>query len=598
MTTYTSNTILRRLSLAIGSAFLLALAGCAQLPHMAPNDSSNAAQSTAPGSGNTQADNTDNGDNVDYSILPAMADQEQASEKTAWKDDGNLWHYIAARFRLPIPDNPRIDEQRAFYASHVKYLERVTERARPYLHMIVKDLQEHNLPLELALLPIVESAYRPEAVSSSSAAGLWQFVPSTGTHFGLDRTAWYDGRRDIKESTDAAVRYFSLLRQMFNDDWPVIIAAYNGGEGTLQRAIEYNKRHDRPTDFWDLTQISNETKQYPAKLYALVEIFSHPKKYAFNPTPIPNEPVVAEIPIKKPVNLAKLAKLTGMSHEEMYKLNPGFDRLITGPKARCLLVPKDVADQIKPSLLSACEKSAAGWGRYTIVRGDSFHRIAWRFGSSVDELLHINRLSSDYARPGETILVPVGRIKDRPLPANSRLYTVRSGDSLWSISHKVHVSVALLRNYNLLHKHGTLHPGQKLIIGPKDGTDSYASVARADSPSQPTSSAPHDGHYTVQPGDTLWGLARRFSTTVDALASANHISHTAALKPGQELTVAGTNTKVAAAGHVRRYTVKPGDTLWQLARQFSVKVSDLAARNNIHKDTPLKPGQELIIASR
>ncbi len=596
MTTNIPNTILRRLSLATGSALLLALAGCAQLPHMTPNDSSNAAQSTAPGTGSTQADNADTDDNVDYSILPAMADQEKSGEKTALQDDGNLWHYIAARFRLPIPDNPRIDEQRAFYASHIKYLERVTERARPYLHMIVSDLQEHNLPLELALLPIVESAYRPEAVSSSAAAGLWQFVPSTGTHFGLDRTAWYDGRRDIKESTDAAVRYFSLLSKMFNDDWPVIIAAYNGGEGTLQRAIEYNKRRHRPTDFWDLTQISNETKQYPAKLYALVEIFSHPKKYAFNPTPIPNEPVVAEVPIKKPVNLAKLAKLTGMSHEEMYKLNPGFDRLITGPKERCLLVPKDVADQIKPSLLSACEKSAGGWGRYTITRGDSFRRIAWRFGSSVDELLHINRLSSDYARPGETILVPVGRIKDRPLPANSRLYTVRSGDSLWSISHKVHVSIGLLRNYNLLHKHSTLHPGQKLIIGPKDGSDfgsSHTAIASATA-----SSGSHDGRYTVKPGDTLWGLARRFSTTVDALASANHISRKAALKPGQELSVASTNTKVAAEGHVRRYTVKPGDTLWQLARQFSVKVSDLTARNNIRKDAPLKPGQELVIASR
>ncbi|OYV26472.1 MAG: lytic transglycosylase, partial [Halothiobacillus sp. 20-54-6] len=112
-------------------------------------------------------------------------------------NDGNLWHYIAARFTLPVPNNARIQTQLAFYASHIDYLQRVTERAEPYLHMIVTDLQENNLPLELALLPIVESAYRPEAVSTSNAAGIWQFIPSTGTHFGLQRTTWYDGRRDI-----------------------------------------------------------------------------------------------------------------------------------------------------------------------------------------------------------------------------------------------------------------------------------------------------------------------------------------------------------------------------------------------------------------
>jgi len=602
MTRRSNSPALRLLGISLFSGLLLVVGGCAQMPQKqavgnGAADSPNADSST-PQTADSQAQNQDQSqdDGVDYGILPAVDNNKNPGNLTAWRDDGNLWHYIAARFRLPIPDDPRIDRQRAFYASHIKYLERVTERARPYLHMIVADLQAHNLPLELALLPIVESAYRPNAVSSSSAAGLWQFVPSTGTHFGLDRTAWYDGRRDIKESTDAAVQYFSFLRKMFKGNWPVVIAAYNGGEGTLQRAIEYNQRHHRPTDFWHLTRISNETRQYPAKLYALVEIFKHPKHYGFKPTPIPNQPLVTEIKLKKPVNLGKLAKLTGMSHDEVYKLNPGFDRLITGPKSRHLLIPKNLAENLKPSVLSACEKSAQDWGRYTIVRGDSFHRIAWRFGSSVDELLRINRLSSAYARPGETILVPVGRIKDRPVPSDSQTYTVRSGDSLWSIAHRYHVSVALLRNYNLLHKHSPIHPGQKLIIGPRDGGGSGKGGTNL--------ASSNGGCYTVRPGDSLWQIARRFSTSVHELTAANHISKHNPLKPGQELVIPGasklaSSSKGHAHGHhVRRYIVKPGDTLWQLARQFSMTVSELTTKNNISKDAPLKPGQELVIASR
>lgn len=582
----------------ITSAFIL-LGGCAHLPGQPGAQGSDTASNTsqaAQDDGRTDSDMTD-ATPVDYSVLPAMGDQKRGSHPATWRDDGNLWHYIAARFQLKIPHNHRIDEQRAFYAKHIHYLERVTERAEPYLHMIVADLQKKNLPLELALLPIVESAYRPEALSSSKAAGLWQFVPATGTHFGLDRTAWYDGRRDIKQSTDAAVRYFTILRQMFNDNWPVIIAAYNGGEGTLQRAIEYNQRHNRPTDFWHLTRISNETRAYPAKLYALAEIFSHPAKYGFKPFPIPNKPVVAEIKLTKPVNLGKLAKLTGVSHGELCKLNPGFDRLITGPKARNLLIPRSKADQFKPSILTACEQSASDWARYTIVRGDSFHKIAWRFGSSVDELLRVNRLQSSYAQPGETILVPTGRVKDRPVPANSRTYTVRSGDSLWSISRKFHVHIARLKRYNALVDHATLHPGQKLIVGRLNSAGSgHTEVA--------SSSGGSKGTYTVTPGDSLWSIAQRMSTTVAALAQANHIDKNHALRPGDTLVIpgqAGTGTASstpAVAHNGKRYVVKPGDTLWQLAREFSMTVAELTAKNNIRKDAPLKPGQELIVASR
>lgn len=513
--------LLRFLTILVLPA-LLALSGCANLPQTAGN---------AP-MASSAVDDGSSSDDVDYSILPAINTPEQSARKAAWMNDGNLWHYIAARFTLPIPNNPRVQQQLAFYSSHIDYLERVTERAKPYLHMIVADLQANNLPLELALLPIVESAYRPGAVSSSNAAGIWQFVRSTGDHFGLRRTVWYDGRRDIKASTDAAMQYFTRLRIMFNDDWPVVIASYNGGEGTLQNAIAYNQSKGLPTDFWDLTRISKETADYPARLYALVIIFSNPEKYGFHPYPIPNQSVVTEIALNKSVNLNKLASLTGVSHDELFHLNPGFDKLITGPETTSLLVPKSLASQFTPTALEEAEKSAMNWGRYTLRRGDNFHKLAYRYGCDVDELLKVNRLSSAYAHPGETIIVPLGRGKKLLASGADQLYTVQSGDSLWGLAHRFDMDLADLKRINGLKAKDPIHPGQKLIVAAKQ------EHLRADN--KPVkSSGESSGHYVVQKGDTLWNVARRFSTTVKHLIASNRLDSSAPLKPGQVLMIAG-----------------------------------------------------------
>lgn len=500
---------------------ILALGGCATLPQSGGNSSVSPA-----------ATNDDSADTVDYSILPAINTPEQSAKRAAWMNDGNLWHYIAARFTLPIPNNPRIQAQLAFYSSHIDYLERVTERAKPYLHMIVADLQKNDLPLELALLPIVESAYRPEAVSSSNAAGIWQFVQTTGDHFGLRRTVWYDGRRDIKASTDAAMQYFTHLRVMFNDDWPVVIASYNGGEGTLQNAIAYNQSKGLPTDFWDLTRISKETADYPARLYALVIIFSNPEKYGFHPYPIPNKPVVTEIALNKSINLNKLASLTGVSHDELYQLNPGFGTLITGPHATTLIVPRSLASQFTSAALEEAEKSAMNWGRYTLRRGDNFHKVAYRYGCNVDELLKVNRLNSAYARPGETIIVPLDRGKKLLASGADQLYTVQSGDSLWGLAHRFDMDLADLKRINGLKAKDLIHPGQKLIVAARHESD------RAAGGQSSHGLAKSSGRYVVQKGDTLWNVARRFATTVKHLAVTNRLDSSAPLHPGQVLYIA------------------------------------------------------------
>ena len=450
--------------------------------------------------------------------LPAISDREHGEAEP----QDNLWRAVTMRFDLPVPDNKRIDAEVARYARHPEYLEEVSRRAEPYLYMIVQKLEAADLPLELTLLPIVESAYLPQALSSSSAAGIWQFIPSTGDHFGLERDAYYDGRRDIEASTDAAVAYFSQLRGLFDNDWPTVIASYNGGQGTLLDAIRYNRERGRPTDFWSLTHLRQETKDYPARLFALVRIFSQPEKFGFTPHVIDNEPKLAEVELDRSVDLVKLADLTGMDHDELYRLNPGFDRSVTG-KDRRLLVPREAKGRFDVDTLDSAAAEAEQWRRYTIVEGDSFYRIARRYGSSVDEILAINRRQSALARPGEVILVPAGRVDRAVATGNARTHTVRSGESLWAISRQHGIKLDELRRMNAFGDNPVLRPGDKVVIGVR------AEAGESDG---------ETSKYVVQRGDTLWQLAQRFSTTVDRLSAMNQLSSNGTLRPGQELVVA------------------------------------------------------------
>jgi len=258
---------------------------------------------------------------------------------------------------------------------------------------------------------------------------------------------------------------------------------------------------------------------------------------------------LTEIKLNKPINLSKLATLTGVSHEELYRLNPGFDKLITGPASANLLVPKGLADQFTPSAMEAAEKSAIDWGRYTLRRGDNFHKVAYRYGCDADELIKVNRLSSAYARPGETILVPLGRGEKARLASGAdRMYTVQSGDSLWGLARRFNMELADLQRMNGLKKKEEIKPGQKLMVASAGREPEPAHAARAvlKTPRDPHQAKPaaHKtksrgaNHYTVKKGDTLWNVAQRFSTTVTEIASANRIQTNRALKPGQVLVIA------------------------------------------------------------
>ncbi|HHO69971.1 MAG TPA: LysM peptidoglycan-binding domain-containing protein, partial [Halothiobacillus sp.] len=372
-----------------------------------------------------------------------------------------------------------------------------------------------------------------EAVSRSQAAGIWQFIPSTGTYMGLEQNHWYDGRRDIVASTEAAVRYFNRLRKIFNDDWPVIIAAYNGGEGTLSRAIAANKSAGKPTDFWSLTQIPNETANYPARFYALVDIFSQPEKYGFTPESTPLSPTVVQLEFNGPLHLGRLAELTGIEKKNFLRLNPGYKRLITGPGQHSLLVPREHASRFTEEILAKASENISDWGLYIVQRGDSLSSIARRFGMTVAELRQINMLSESVARPGTDLLVPRGRpgaidTLQAQIDAGAKAYRVQKGDSLWAIARRFNTSISQLRSLNALDESRPLQIGQLLLVkaAPADA------VAARNSAEQQAADT-----YVVQPGDSLWAIARRFSVTVEQIKRWNGIEDQGTLHPGQVLTI-------------------------------------------------------------
>ncbi|MFC6478793.1 transglycosylase SLT domain-containing protein [Pseudomonas asuensis] len=255
--------------------------------------------------------------------------------------DGNdIWTRVGQQFTLlnQVGSNTRIDQQLTWLLQNRSFLASASNRAGPYLHFIVEGLEEHNLPAELALLPIIESAYNPVAVSNQKAVGLWQFMPATARDFGLELTPSYDGRRDIIASTQAAMKYLTRLHKQFDNDWLLALAAYNAGEGTVSRSIEANRRKGLPTDYWHLN-LPRETQAYVPRLLALSMLVGTPAGYGIDLKPVANEPYFMAVELRHPVDLTQIALTSGITEKELQRLNPAYIRGNTVGGPGHLLVP-------------------------------------------------------------------------------------------------------------------------------------------------------------------------------------------------------------------------------------------------------------------
>jgi membrane-bound lytic murein transglycosylase D len=282
-------------------------------------------------------------------LRPAAAAQPAGVEMPY--DGSDIWGRLGQGFNLVDANgvNQRIVRQRDWLLSHPGFLRNASQRAGPYLHFIAESLDKRNLPSELALLPIVESAYNPKASSVRDAAGLWQFMAATGRDFNLRQTAWYDGRRDVVASSKAAMDYLTRLHDQFNGDWLLAMAAYNAGEGTVAHAIEANQRSGLPTDYWHL-KLPRETQDYVPRLLALSQLVREPDRYGVQLSPVANAPYFTAVELASPVDLAQLAACAGIDEAVLVSLNPAFLRKKTIDGPNHLLVPREQLRQVSASL--------------------------------------------------------------------------------------------------------------------------------------------------------------------------------------------------------------------------------------------------------
>jgi len=380
----------------------------------------------------------------------AAVDDEAYPEMTALPEE-DVWQRIRNGFSMNDLDSPLIKRHAKWYASHPDYVLRMSERASRYLFYITEEVERRGMPAEIALLPIIESAFNPGANSVASASGIWQFIPSTGKHFGMEQNWWYDGRRDIIGATNGALDYLQKLHDQFGD-WHLALAAYNWGENAVARAQASNRRRGKPTDYAHL-KMPRETQNYVPKLLAIKSIVNNPAQYGLALQGIPNRPYFAAVTPPQPMDVKIAAELAEVSMEEFLALNPGHNRpVILQDQAEVLLLPVDKVEIFRANL-EKNDQRLVSWRAYESRKGETFIEIAKRFDISLEQLRTANGLSRYAVQSnGQTLLVPSGEddAAEEFSPFNMHagavqemagfVYVVRKGDTISGIAKKFRVS--------------------------------------------------------------------------------------------------------------------------------------------------------------
>jgi len=533
---------------ALTAAFAFLTAGCSHMATTPSDDDELVAEDALPPG--TKVDEADIGTEGPAQVEDAIEtlDAQTGGSRPLVRELGadgaeapadDLFERIRNGFAIGDLDRDEIEREQQWYVKHPAYLDRTFKRGERYLYYIVSQLEERKMPLELALLPVVESAFNPVALSRARASGLWQFIPSTGRRYGLKQNWYYDGRRDVIAATTAALDYLQFLANEFDGDWLLAVAAYNCGEMNVARAIDRNRAAGKPTDFFSL-KLPRETRAYVPKLMAMARIVADPAQHGLAFAPIPNEPYFAKVDVAGQIDLQVAAELAELSKEELLALNPAFNHWVTDPDGpHHLLVPADrEARMVEAIAALPVEK------RVRVV----YHRV-------------------------------------------------RSGDTLGGIANRYGVSVAALKQANRIR--GTvIHPGQDLLVtaAPR-GMDSGSAIRVANIDDEPK--ARRSSRHVVRRGDTLWSIARTHSVNMDRLATTNGLQTDSTLSVGQVLNIPGTatlaSTNPSSVDGPTTYVVRRGDTLSRIARKFRVNVADLLGWNSLRSTSVIKPGQRLVM---
>jgi membrane-bound lytic murein transglycosylase D len=445
-------------------------------------------------------------------------------------DSTTVWDVIRSQLSMNHEvDQPEVQSQIRWLMSHRGYLQNLS-RAEPYIYHIVTEVRKRKLPGELALLPMLESAYNPFAYSGVGAAGIWQLMPGTGSDLGLKQDWWYDGRRSIRPSTDAALNFLTYLNKAFNGNWLLAIAAYDSGEGTVSRAITSSGQYNK-INFWTLP-LPAETKAYVPRLLALAEIIKNPQRYQVRLPDIPHVPYFEEVNIGSQIDLSHAARLAGMSYKDLIKLNPGYNRWATAPyKPFKLLIPKSKVANFNRNLSQVPHEKRISWDRHQVRSGDTLGSIANRYFTTVKLIRELNQLKSDNLKSGQFILIP--SMKNAPTAAPKRpstpipdhpptiqtykvIHIVQATDTFAVLEKKYQVTGQKIREWNQLEATAPLNKGQQLIV--------WRNTVKP-------------GLYTVVKGDNLGNVAKRYGTTVASLLKLNPGLHSKILSPGQRINI-------------------------------------------------------------
>ncbi|WP_423185802.1 LysM peptidoglycan-binding domain-containing protein [Alishewanella sp. d11] len=530
------------MTLRISAVFLLAfLTGCVSTTESTTENTKDSGNDVQPIKENTKLGktanrsifvNTASAETIANQLWQANLSNEPVLDATEVED---LWLRIQAQLSFKVPQTRAIVEQRNVYADSQNFLDRIATRAQPFLYYIVQELEKRQMPLDLALLPIVESAFDPSVYSHAKAAGMWQFMPATGKRFGLTQNSWYDGRKDVVQSTQAALDYLQYLYNTLEHDWLNAIAAYNAGEGRIMRAIQANKKRRLPTDFWSL-DLPAETTSYVPKLLALVDILQRPEEFDIVWKFIANEPKISVVEIGHQVDLSIAAEMAEISLADLKALNPGFSRWATAPEGpHQLVLPIAKAELFSDKLAQTAVDQLMQWQPYTVKNGDTLGVIAKRHQTTVAALTSLNKLRNNTIRVGQSLLIPRSNdAKQIPTETVSQSlpttqsefveHVITRGDTLWDLSRKYNVTLAQIRSWNKLTNNAILKEGQKIKVLQSNQIQNTQLITRT-------------VNYRVRSGDSLVKIAQRFSVTVDDIVKWNNINTESYLQPGQQLTL-------------------------------------------------------------
>lgn len=509
---------------------------------------------------------------IEEIVLPALALREPIVVER------DLLVRLRSQFGLPQSDDPVVVREREWYARNEEYLARVFTRADMYLPYIVGEIEKRGMPAELALLPVVESAFDPFAYSHGRASGLWQIIPGTGKRLGLAQNWWFDGRRDVIESTRAALDYLEALHEQFDGDWLLAIAGYNSGEGNVAKALKRARAANKPTDFWGIkSYLPAETRTYVPRLLAISSIVANPEGYDVTLPEISNEPRFEVVETGSQIDMALAANLAGMETDDLYALNAGFNRWATDPDGpHRLLLPTAQAPKFTAALAELGERERVQWTRHRVKQGDTLGGLATKYATTVAVLREVNALRGNTIRAGDYLMIPTAqhslaaytRSADaraaataaKPQDGVRREHTVQAGDTLWSISRTYGVDIRRLASWNSMAPGDVLSVGRDLVIwarepaaiGVANGVVAAAATQAAATPiavggaaaaaeivpATATVSGPiRQVTYVVRRGDSLSSIAQRFRVTVPKLLEWNDVNTDAYLQPGQRLVM-------------------------------------------------------------